>query len=129
MDIFRHRPLFLCCSVFLLATLAGFFLRSAGILMAVGGVLAVGAAALCLWRARRRSMISVCVIAAAALLALGGVARSHLWFHGGNAASLSALEGQTVTVTGVVTDRRGAGAYLTSYSVRLTSVYSLVSSS
>ena len=122
MDIFRHRPLFLCCSVFLLATLAGFFLRSAGILMAVGGVLAVGAAALCLWRARRRSMISVCVIAAAALLALGGVARSHLWFHGGNAASLSALEGQTVTVTGVVTDRRGAGAYLTSYSVRLTSV-------
>ena len=122
MDIFRHRPLFLCCSVFLLATLAGLFLRSAGILMAVGGVLAVGATALCLWRARRRSMISVCVIAAAALLALGGVARSHLWFHGGDAASLSALEGQTVTVTGVVTDRRGAGAYLTSYSVRLTSV-------
>ena len=122
MDIFRHRPLFLCCSVFLLATLAGLFLRSAGILMAVGGVLAVGAAALCLWRARRRSMISVCVIAAAALLALGGVARSHLWFHGGDAASLSAMEGQTVTVTGVVTDRRGAGAYLTSYSVRLTSV-------
>ena len=122
MDIFRHRPLFLCCSVFLLATLAGFFLRSAGILMAVGGVLAVGAAVLCLWRSGRRSMISVCVIAAAALLALGGIARSHLWFHGGDAASLSALEGQTVTVTGVVTDRRGAGAYLTSYSVRLTSV-------
>ena len=122
MDIFRRRPLFLCCSVFLLATLAGLFLRSAGILMAVGGVLAVGATALCLWRARRRSMISVCVIAAAALLALGGIARSHLWFHGGDAASLSALEGQTVTVTGVVTDRRGAGAYLTSYSVRLTSV-------
>ena len=122
MDIFRHRPLFLCCSVFLLATLAGFFLRSAGILMAVGGVLAVGATALCLWRSGRRSMISVCVIAAAALLALGGIARSHLWFHGGDAASLSALEGQTVTVTGVVTDRRGAGAYLTSYSVRLTSV-------
>ena len=67
-------------------------------------------------------MISVCAIAAAALLALGGIARSHLWFHGGNAAFLSALEGQTVTVTGVVTDRRGAGAYLTSYSVRLTSV-------
>ena len=42
MDIFRHRPLFLCCSVFLLATLAGLFLRSAGILMAVGGVLGGG---------------------------------------------------------------------------------------
>lgn len=122
MDIFRRRPLFLCCSVLMLATLAGLFLRAPEATVAVGGVLAAGCLILCLWRAKRRDLMGVFVIAAAVLVAIVGLARSHTRFYGGEAASLAALEGQTVTVTGTVTDRRGAGSYLTSYEVRLTSV-------
>ena len=121
MDIFRRRPLFLCCTAFLLACLAGFFLRGSWSSAAVGGAAAVGAVLLCLRRGRRTPTV-IWVTVAAVLLALCGMARSHLWFYGGEAASLSALEGQTVTVTGIVTDRRGAGSYMTSYEVKLTSI-------
>ena len=122
MSIFRRRPLFLCCSVLLLATLAGFFLRAAAVLMAVGVVLFMAALLLGLWRAKRRDLMGVWVIAAAVLLAIGGLARSHGQFYGGEAASLSALEGKTVTVMGTVTDRRGGGSFITSYPLELTSV-------
>ncbi|MBR6781925.1 MAG: ComEC/Rec2 family competence protein [Clostridia bacterium] len=122
MAIFRRRPLFLCCSVFMLACLAGFFLGATEILMPLGIALAVGTAALLLWRAKRRDLTGACVIAAAILLLFAGLFRSHLWFYDGEAARLSDLEGQTVNITGTVTDRRGSGSYMTSYAVRLATV-------
>ena len=122
MAIFHRRPLFLCCSVFLLACLAGFFLRSTGAWLVAGGVTAVGAGVLLWWKARRRDRMGICLIVAAILLALLGFSRVGSWFYGGDAATLSNLEGQTVTVTGTVTDRRGSGSYMTSYAVKLTSV-------
>ena len=121
MDIFRRRPLFLCCSVFLLASLAGFFLRGGWLSAAAGSVAAVGAVLLCI-RGGRRDPTIRWVTVAAVVLALVGLLRSYAWFCGGEAASLSASEGETVTVTGVVTDRRSAGSYVTSYALRLSSV-------
>ena len=122
MAIFRHRPLFLCCSVFLLACLAGFFLRMTAALIPIGIVLAVGIAFLLSWRAKRRDLVGVCIVVSAILLSFIGLFRVQSWFYGGDTATLTDLEGQTVTVTGTVTDRRGSGSYMTSYSVRLTSV-------
>ena len=122
MAIFRRRPLFLCCSVFLLACLAGLFMRMTAVLIPIGIVLAMGTAFLLLWRARRRDLVGICITVAAVLLSCFGALRVHTWFHGGEAASLARLEGQDVTITGVVTDRRSSGAYLTSYSVKLISV-------
>ena len=122
MDIFRRRPLFLCCSVFLLASLAGFFLRGGWLSAAIGGTAAIGAVLLCLRSRRSRNLTAIWVTVAAVLLALVGMARSCLWFYGGERASLSALEGETVTVTGIVTDRRGSGGSLTAYALELTSV-------
>ena len=122
MAIFRRRPLLLCCSVFLLACLVGFFLRATVVLIAAGGVLFAVALILCLWRVRRRDLMGVWIIAVALLLALMGLVRSHSRFYGGDAATLASLEGQTVTVTGTVTDRRGGGGFITSYSLELTSL-------
>ena len=110
MAIFHRRPLFLCCSVLMLACLAGFFLRSTGAWLVAGGVTAVGAGVLLWWRAKRRDRMGICLIVAAILLALLGFSRVGSWFYGGDEATLSNLEGQTVTVTGTITDRRGSGS-------------------
>ena len=122
MAIFHRRPLFLCCSVFLLACLTGYFLPSEGRLILFGCVAAVGALILLIHWARKRNLTAICIIIAALILLFAGLFRSHLWFYGGKTARLTALEGQTVKVTGTVTDRRGSGSYMTSYSVKLTSV-------
>ena len=122
MAIFRHRPLFLCCSVFLLACLAGFFLPSTGTLLLLGGTVTVGLLILLIPLARRKKLTAICVVMASVLLLFGGLFRSHQWFYGGETARLSELEGQTVKVTGTVTDRRSSGSYFTTYSVKLTSL-------
>ena len=122
MAIFHRRPLFLCCSVFLLACLTGYFLPSVGRLILFGCVAAVGALILLIHWARKRNLTAICIIIAALILLFAGLFRSHLWFNDGETARLTALEGQTVKVTGTVTDRRGSGSYMTSYSVKLTSV-------
>lgn len=122
MAIFHRRPLFLCCSVFLLACLTGYFLPSVGRLILFGCVAAVGALILLIHWARKRNLTAICIIITALILLFAGLFRSHLWFNGGETARLTALEGQTVKVTGTVTDRRGSGSYMTSYSVKLTSV-------
>ncbi len=121
MGIFRHRPLFLCCSVFMLACLAGFFLPPWG-KAALGGSLLFGAVFFCVSRGRRREFRRVAVCGAALLLTLSGLLGSHLWFHGKDAAALTAHEGETVTVTGVITDRRGSGGYMTAYGMELTAI-------
>ena len=122
MAIFRRRPLFLCCSVFMIACLAGFFLRSMIPLAVSGGVVAVGGGVL-LWRyTKRRNLMGIGIIVAVLILSCLGILRTHTWFYGSESAVMSSLEGQTVRVSGIVTDRRGSGSYMTSYAVRLDSV-------
>ena len=122
MAIFHRRPLFLCCSVFLLACLAGFLLRATIFLIPIIVMTAVGAALLLLWRFKRRDHLGIFLILVAIILSVTGFFHVQSWFCGGDAATLSGLEGQTVTVTGTVTDRRSSGSYMTSYAVKLTSV-------
>lgn len=121
MAIFRHRPLFLCCFGFTLASLAGFFLPLAGKLI-LGGCLLVGAVLFCAWRLGRRDRLRAVVGGILCLLVFVGLLLSHLWFFGNNAVALRELEGQTVTVTGTVTDRRGSGGFMTSYALELDSL-------
>ena len=121
MAIFRRRPLFLCCFGFTLASLAGFFLPLAGKLI-LGGCLLVGSVLFCAWRLGRRDRLRAVVGGILCLLVLVGLLLSHLWFFGNSAVALRELEGQTVTVTGTVTDRRGSGGFMTSYALELGSL-------
>ena len=121
MHIFHRRPLFLCCSVFLLASVAGFFLVGWGKL-AVGAVMLLGTAGYSVWALRRRDALRGALAGVACLLALAALLQSHLYFHSGAAKTFSEMEGETVTVTGVILDRRGSGGYLTSYALELDSL-------
>ena len=119
MDLFRRRPMFVCCSVFMLAAIAGFFLPLWGKL--IGGGVALAATLLFCAVGKRKGFqwrrtvgIVACALAILALL------QSHLWFCGGIAKEGDAHEGQPVTVSGVITDRRGSGGYMTSYTLDLT---------
>ena len=86
MAIFRRRPLFLCCSVFMIACLAGFFLRSMIPLAVSGGVVAVGGGVL-LWRyAKRRNLTVIGIIVAVLILSCLGILRTHTWFYGSESA-------------------------------------------
>ena len=121
MAIFRRRPLFLCCFGFTLACAAVFFLPLVGKL-AIGGCLLAGAVLFFAWRLWRGDRLRAVAGGVLCLLMLAGFLLSHLWFFGDHAVSLHELEGKTVTVTGTVTDRRGAGGFMTSYALELTSV-------
>mgnify|MGYP002513770741 CR=1 FL=1 len=120
MHIFRHRPLFLCCFGFTLACFAGFFLSLAGKLLCGVGLL-IGTILFCLRRIRRKDGPRASLCGVLCLLALAGFLLSHLYFESGSARTLASLEGQTVTVTGTVTDRRGSGGFMTSYAFELSS--------
>ena len=114
MAIFRRRPLFLCCSALMIACLTGFFLRNMIPLAVTGGVIAIGGGVL-LWRyAKRRNLTRICIVVAVLILSCLGILRTHTWFYGSESAVMSSLEGQTVRVSGIVTDRRGSGSYMTS---------------
>lgn len=121
MAIFRHRPLFLCCFGFTLAFFAGFFLPFAWKLFCGVGLL-IGAILFFLWRIRQKDRSRAALCGVLCLLALAGFLLSHLYFESGSARTLASLEGQTVTVTGTVTDRRRSGGFMTSYALALTSV-------
>ena len=121
MRIFRHRPLFLLCFGFTLASLAGFFLSPLWAAV-MGGCFLVGTVIYCIWRVWRRDSFRAILGGVLGLLVSVGLLCSQLWLYGGSAAALNALTGETVTVTGTVTDRRGSGGYMTAYTVELTSV-------
>ena len=124
MNILRHRPLFFCCALFMLAAVAGYALPLAG--KWILGILLLSVAAIhMVVRLRKRDRYRAVLGTVAGLLAVLALFQSHMIFHGDTATRLHALEQTTVRVEGVVTDRRGSGGYMTSYTVSLSSVDSV----
>ena len=122
MNILHRRPLFLCCAVLMLAVTAGFVLPLPGYGLALI-LLALGAAGLSVlfgygFRNRYRAILAVAVCLTAVL----GLLRAGAVFHSRDVRLLRGLEQKTVTVEGVVTDRRGSGGYLTAYTLSLEKV-------
>lgn len=122
MNILRHRPLFFCCAVFMLGAAVGFALPAVGKwILAILLVLSVGIYALWQYfghgtRSRIPAAVAVAALVCMALL------QSHLTFHGETAARLEGLHQNRVRVEGIITDRRGSGGNLTSYTLSLTAV-------
>ena len=121
MNILHRRPLFFCCALFMLATVLGFALPVAGKWI-LGVLLLLTAVVFAFIQLRRRDAYRAVLAVAAGLLAILSLLQSHITFHGETVTRLRALEQTTVQVEGVVTDRRGAGGYLTSYTLSLASV-------
>ena len=118
MNILRRRPLFACCSAFMIASVMGFFLPPRGKLI-LGAVLVAAAVFLGVWQSRRKGGYRIPMGIVACGLAVLALIQSQLWFGGGIAKESADLMGQPVTVTGVVTERRGSGGYMTSYALDL----------
>lgn len=121
MGLFRHRPLFLVCSVCMLAAVAGFLLPAVGDI-ALAGLIAIGAVLYVPFRLWRRDRYRGILCMVASLLALLTLLQSSLCFHGEARTHLTDLEEETVLVEGVITERRGSGGFLTSYAMELSTV-------
>lgn len=131
MDIFRHRPLFLWCTAFAAASAGGFLLFGTRTLanpsaqtllvcmIALLFALGIGVG-LALWLTHRRRQAVTLLLAA--VLSTLGLLQAYASFAGAQTRRLQALEGQTVAVTGVITERRGGGGYISSFSVELDAV-------
>ncbi len=121
MNILRHRPLFFCCALFMLTAVTGYNLPVAG--KWILGILLLSAAAVyMIMRLRQRDRYRAVTVAAASFLVVLSLVQSHMTFHGNTATFLHGLEQTNVRVEGVVTDRRGSGGFMTSYTVSLSSV-------
>lgn len=122
MNILRHRPLFFCCAVFMLGAVVGYVLPTVGkgilavllILLSVGYVLRQ--------RTRRGRRAPYWISVVAAVLACVALLQSHVTFHGETATRLEGLTRSQVRVEGIITDRRGTGGNMTSYTLSLTAV-------
>ncbi len=122
MNILHRRPLFLCCAVFMLASVVGLALSVAGKL-AVGLLILGGVAVYAILSLSRRSDRERAVLAiVAGVLACLALIQSHVTFSGAQNAYLQDLEHTTVQVEGTVTDRRGSGGNLTAYALELSTV-------
>lgn len=133
MDIFRHRPLFLWCTAFAAASAGGFLLfgvkagmvsgMSAGLLLCLAlaclFVAGVGVCVALTLTHRRRQAVT---IALAVVVSALGLWQSYATFAGLQTRRLASLEGQTVTATGVITERRGGASQLSSFSLELSEV-------
>lgn len=124
MELFRNRPLFLLCTVFLGVSAGGMFVfrdGSAGLRWALFGGLAIACVAAAgiigrlLWRKRQVRRATVGAIAL--LLTIVALMQSYGLFAGKQTRQAEALAHKTVNVTAVVTDRRGSGGYLSSFAL------------
>ncbi len=133
MNLFRYRPLFFLCTVFMCAALGGLCLFGLGLpldtaatrLLIALAVLSVLGAAIgaVLWIRRRRAGVSPLIITGVAvLLATAALFQSYTTFAGDQATRLDQQVGETVTVTATLLERRGAGGFLSSFSLRLHTV-------
>lgn len=123
MQVWHYRPAFLCCSAFMGAAALGLFLPAAWKWVAVA-LLAVGALiAIALLLARRRDGYHAILTGAAVCLAVLALVQSYFTFDGGaEVERLRAAEGQNLRVEGVITERRGSGGSLSSFTVKLNAV-------
>ena len=117
MDIFHHRPLFSCCAVFMLFSVAGLPLDLTGKCI-LGGVFLAGILLyVCLCVVRRRNGYRATLAVIAGILACLALFLSHRHFQSRDAAYIREHEHETLRVEATVTDRHGAGGYLTSYNL------------
>ncbi len=128
MDLFRHRPLFLFCATFLGAAALGGCVLFRGtleaatvLLIALAVLAAFGMVLFLVFFCRGRKKTAV-VSVIAFFLAMVALLQSYDTFAGARITRLRAMEGRTTTVTATVVDRRGAGGYLSNFSVSLDSV-------
>ena len=103
------------------ACVAGAFLPAAWRWPLMGAISA-GVLLFFLWMLRNRRLRTALWGVVVAVCLLMGLLHTSAYFHGAEAQDLSALEGQTVTAQGVITDRRAAGSYYTTFSIRLKEV-------
>lgn len=121
MNVLHRRPLFLCCAVFMLSAAVGFALPTAGKWICGIFLFVAVTVMVALWLHRKKNYRALLAMAAG-LLAIFALLQSHLTFHGASVQRLRGQEQSTVRVEGVITDRRGAGGYMTSYALSLSSV-------
>ncbi len=122
MDILHRRPLFLCCAVFMLSAAAGLLLDGAGKLI-TGGLILLGTVLFaCLRYFKRRDTYRAVTAVAAGILAILALFQSHQTFGSDTRADLYRPEQTTVQVQATVTDRRGSGGNMTSYTLSLEAV-------
>ena len=131
MDVLRHRPLFLWCIAFTAASAGGFLLFASGTVsglpstvllwIALSSLLAAGVGAgIALTLTHRRR--GAATIALAVIVSALGLWQSYATFAGAQTRRLSSLEEQTVTATGVITERRGGTSQITNFSLELSYV-------
>ena len=120
MDILRHRPLFIGCSVLMLTVLAGFFLPPLAMWIVCGILLTLGVTVALVCFCRRRPQIGKGTLTVAlALIACLGLCRAGLYRSSADAQYVESLRSTTVHVEGTVLDRRGEGGYMSSYTVEI----------
>ena len=128
MDLFRRRPLFCACGLYMAMAALGFFLHARG-LWSFTAVLLLSVLvpsltlAYALSRLWRRSYARGAAILLCTILPLLSIWQSYAMLEGGDTVTyLSAMEGQETTVEGTVTERRGSGGYMTTYALRFDSI-------
>ena len=133
MDIFRYRPLFLWCTAFTAASAGGFLLFGvkAGMVNGISAGLLLGLVLACLFLAgvgvcvaltlthRRRQAVTLVL---AVIVSALGLWQSYATFAGAQTRRLASLEGETVTATGVITERRSGEGQLSGFSLELSHV-------
>lgn len=122
MNILHRRPLFLCCSLFMLASLAGLFWDAAAKWI-LGGIFLVGMLLYArLSFIRRRDTYRAVLAVAVGILFCLALLRSHTSLHSPTHEYLRSREQSSVQVCATVTDRRGSGGNMTAYTLMLESV-------
>ena len=122
MNILRHRPLFFCCAVFMLSAVLGFCMGAVEKWICGGLVLA--AAVLCagFLFARRRDARRAILSLVAAMLACLALVQSQATFHSASSVYVESIAHTEAQIHATVTDRRGSGGYMTSYTLLIHSV-------
>ncbi len=122
MDILNRRPLFTCCAVFMLASLAGIPLGIMGKCILGGMTLAGTILYACRQIKSKQNTRRAVLAVVAGILACLALLESALTFQSPARTRLQTLEHQVVQVEAVITDRRGSGGNMTAYTLSLESV-------
>ena len=122
MNILHRRPLFTCCAVFMLASLAGIPLGIIGKCILGGMVLAATILYACRQMKYKQDTRRAVLAVAAGVLACLALLESCLTFQSPTRTRLHTLEHQVVQVEATVTDRRNSGGNMTAYTLSLEAV-------